>query len=88
MHVVGTLGYRYFGRPNATWVDSFYMTFITVATIGFSEVVDLSAHPLGRLFTVAVAVVGIGTMTYLFSTFTRPGGPAPTRSCRRTSPAA
>src|SRR5438067_1413031 len=45
------------------------MTFITVATIGYGEVVDLSHHPYGRLFTVAVSVVGIGTMSYLFSTF-------------------
>jgi voltage-gated potassium channel len=69
VHVVGTLGYHSLGRPSASWIDSFYMTFITVATIGYGEVVDLSAHPMGRLFTVAIAVVGIGTMTYLFSTF-------------------
>lgn len=68
VHVVGTLGYHYLGRPNASWVDSFYMTFITVATIGYSEVVDLSTHPMGRLFTVAIAVLGIATMSYLFST--------------------
>ncbi len=69
VHVIGTLGYRYIGRPSATWIDSFYMTFITVATIGYGEIVDLSQHPYGRLFTVFIAVVGIGTMTYLFSTF-------------------
>ncbi len=68
IHLVGTLGYMYFGRPKATWIDSFYMTFITVATIGYGEVVDLSAQPLGRLFTVFIAVVGIATMSYLFST--------------------
>ncbi len=69
IHLVGTLGYRYLGRPNASWIDSFYMTFITVATIGFGEIVDLSHHPLGRLFTVFLAVTGIATMSYLFSTF-------------------
>lgn len=69
VHLLGTLGYHYIGRPHATWVDSFYMTFITVATIGYGEVVDLSDHPEGRLFTVFIAVVGIGTMSYLFSTF-------------------
>ena len=68
VHVVGTIGYRYIGQPTATWVDSFYMTFITVATIGFGETVDLTHHPLGRLFTVFLAVVGIGAMSYLFST--------------------
>ncbi len=67
IHLVGTLGYLYIGHPGATWIDSFYMTFITVATIGFGEVVDLSQHPGGRLFTVFIAVVGIVTMSFLFS---------------------
>ncbi|MBC5767366.1 potassium channel protein [Ramlibacter sp. GTP1] len=69
VHVVGTIGYHAIGAPAATWVDSFYMTFITVATIGYSEVVDLTHSPWGRLFTVGIALVGIVTMTYLFSTF-------------------
>lgn len=69
VHIAGTLGYHYLGRPDATWIDSFYMTFITVATIGYGEVVDLTHHPYGRLFTVFISVVGIGTMSYLFSTF-------------------
>lgn len=66
--LVGTLGYRYVGRPTATWIDSFYMTFITISSIGFGEVVDLGTHPYGRLFTVFIAVVGIGSLSYLFST--------------------
>ncbi len=69
VHAVGTLGYHWIGRPQASWVDSFYMTFITVATIGYGEVVDLTHHPYGRLFTVAIAVVGIVNLSYLFSTF-------------------
>lgn len=64
----GTLGYHHIGRPSATWIDSFYMTFITIATIGYGETVDLSTHPMGRLFTVFIAVVGIATTSYLFST--------------------
>ena len=67
VQVIGTLGYHYIGRPTATWIDSFYMTFITIATIGYGEIVDLSHHPYGRLFTVLIALVGIGTLTYLFS---------------------
>ncbi len=64
----GTLGYHYVGRPSATWIDSFYMTFITIATIGYGETVDLTHHPMGRLFTVFIATVGIATLSYLFST--------------------
>lgn len=69
VHLIGTLGYHSIGAPHATWTDSFYMTFITVATIGYGEVVDLSQHPAGRLFTVFISVIGIGTITYVFSTF-------------------
>lgn len=68
VHITGTLGYHRLGQPDASWIDSFYMTFITVATIGYGETVDLSHHPMGRLFTVFIAVLGIGTMSYVFST--------------------
>jgi voltage-gated potassium channel len=65
--VGGTLGYHYIGSPTATWIDSFYMTFITIATIGYGETVDLSQQPMGRLFTVAIATVGIANLSYIFS---------------------
>jgi len=68
VHLIGTVGYHYLGRPVATWIDSFYMTFITVATIGYGETVDLSHHPMGRLFTVFIATLGIGAMSFVFST--------------------
>ena len=44
------------------WLDSFYMTVITVSTVGITEV-----HPLsdaGRLFTVLLIFVGVGVMAY------------------------
>jgi voltage-gated potassium channel len=69
VHVVGTLGYKQLGGDAASWIDCFYMTFITVATIGYGETIDLTHHPYGRLFTVFIAFVGIGTMSYMFSTF-------------------
>ncbi|MBI3902686.1 MAG: potassium channel protein [Nitrosomonadales bacterium] len=68
--LIGTVGYRIIGGPQYSWVDCFYMTFITVATIGYGEVVDLSDSPGGRLFTVFIAVLGIGTMTYTLSAVT------------------
>jgi voltage-gated potassium channel len=70
VQVVGTVGYKVIGGTQATWIDAFYMTFITVATIGYGETIDLSTHPGGRLFTVAIAFFGIGAMTYMFSVVT------------------
>jgi voltage-gated potassium channel len=66
----GTIGYRIIGGSQYSWVDCFYMTFITVSTIGFSEIVDLSDNPGGRLFTVLIAALGIGAMAYMLSSFT------------------
>ena len=68
--LTGTVGYHIIGGPQYSWTDCFYMTFITVATIGFGEIIDLSQSPGGRLFTVFIAFSGIGTMTYMLSTLT------------------
>ena len=68
--VTGTIGYRIVGHGQYTWTDCFYMTFITVATIGYNEVVDLSHSPEGRLFTVFIATMGIATLAYIMSAVT------------------
>ncbi|HCN89416.1 MAG TPA: potassium transporter TrkA [Oxalobacteraceae bacterium] len=70
IHVIGMLGYLVISEGHATVIDALYMTFITVATIGFGEVIDLSHSPIGRVFTMAVGLTGIGITTYLFSTIT------------------
>ncbi|WP_203455775.1 TrkA family potassium uptake protein [Legionella sp. MW5194] len=67
---IGTLGYWFIGEGNYSVVDSFYMTFITIATIGYSEVIDLDNNPLGRLFTVFIALSGIGVATYIITNLT------------------
>jgi voltage-gated potassium channel len=64
--LVGSVGYKLIA-PQASWIDCFYMTFITVATIGYAEVIDLTASPAGRVFTMVIAFVGIGVSTYIFS---------------------
>ena len=67
---VGTAGYRMIGGEKYTLLDCFYMTFITIATIGYGEIVDLSEHPGGRVFTMIIALGGIAVMTYLTSIVT------------------
>lgn len=70
VHVIGTLGYIIISGGKASVIDAFYMVFITVATIGYGEVVDLTNSPGGRVFTILIGLVGIGTLTYLFSAIT------------------
>ncbi len=59
----GTFGYAVL--EGWSLMDSFYMTFITLTTIGFAEVAPLSTA--GKIFTIAISAVGIGTFAYIAS---------------------
>src|SRR4051794_15307874 len=48
--------------------DAFYMTLITITTVGYGEVHPLS--PAGRAFTVLIILSGVGTFFYGFTLFT------------------
>lgn len=64
--VFGTSGYVVIERW--TLFDAVYMTLITVASVGFGEVHPLSAA--GRVFTMVLIVVGLGTVAYGLSAIT------------------
>jgi voltage-gated potassium channel len=68
--VIGTVGYRFIAGEGYSFLDTFYMTVITISTIGFGEVVDVSAIPAGRVFTIFIAVAGVGVLFYMITHFT------------------
>jgi voltage-gated potassium channel len=59
----GTIGYVVIEGWNA-W-DAFYMTIITVTTVGYKEVHDLSRA--GEALTVVVLISGVGAALYTFT---------------------
>jgi voltage-gated potassium channel len=65
---IGTGGYWYISGGKHSFIDCLYMTVITILTIGFTEVITL--NETGRIFTIFIAFTGIGTATYIISTFT------------------
>lgn len=65
--VVGSIGYHLL--ENMSLFDGFYMTFITITTIGFAELKNLS-HA-GRLLTMGLFVMGIGVISYIASQTTQ-----------------
>ena len=58
----GTVGYIVLGFG---LLDALYQTVTTVSTVGFREVKPLSSA--GRIFTMTLIVVGVGTALYAFS---------------------
>ncbi len=63
---VGTAGYKVI--EGWSWFDSFYMTVITLATIGFGETHELGTP--GRVFTILLILTGVGTLTYTLGVIT------------------
>jgi voltage-gated potassium channel len=59
----GTVGYVVIEGWSA-W-DAFYMTVISVSTVGYREVHDLSRA--GQVFTSALLIFGVGTAFYAFT---------------------
>ena len=65
--LLGTLGFYTIGGDEWSLIDSFYMTIITLTTVGFGEV-----HPLddlGRLWTSFVIIFGVSGFLYMISEF-------------------
>ncbi len=70
VHVFGTVGYMFLTEHKYSWFDCFYMTFITVATIGFGEIIDMSSNQPARILTVIIGILGAGNLSLLFSVVT------------------
>lgn len=61
--LIGTLGFIVIESSN--WLDAFYMTLITISTVGFREVIPLS--DAGKVWTMILIVSGIGIIFYTAS---------------------
>lgn len=63
---LGTVGYkRLWLEQGSSWMDGFFMTMITISTIGFGEVRPLDDGE--RIFTVILSILGIGSLSYVFA---------------------
>jgi voltage-gated potassium channel len=73
--LLGTFGYYILGaifRQQPYWHlwDCFYMTIITLTTVGFGEVIDVANVTGSRLFTVLILISGLGVSAYFLSSLT------------------
>jgi len=64
--LVGTIGYRLI--EDCTWFEAYYMSLVTLSTVGFGEVLPLSFG--GRVFTSFLIIFNIGLFAYAISTIT------------------
>jgi voltage-gated potassium channel len=60
LSLLGTLGYVVF--ESASVFDAFYMTIITISTVGYAEVIDVGT--VGRVLSMLLVVLGVGLVFY------------------------
>ena len=65
--IAGTIGYRVL--ENAPWWDAFFMTVITITTVGYEEEVSLSRE--GEIFTSFLILAGLGMLLFLLTELSR-----------------
>jgi len=70
VYLVGVIGFKLFGGPEVSWLECVYMTAITISTIGYGEVVDLSGNPAGRIFNILFIILSLGTIAFAVSSIT------------------
>src|SRR4030042_1523972 len=67
---IGSFGYWLIGGGKYPLFDCLYMTVITITTIGYGEVIDISGNIGARVFTMFGMVAGIGVLAYLLTNIT------------------
>src|SRR5512133_1254087 len=62
-----TIGYLLLGGPEVSFLQALYMAVITVAGVGYGEIVDTSHHPALRVFNIGIVLFGVAITVYVFS---------------------
>lgn len=63
-------GYRVLGGENVSFLQALYMAVITLAGVGYGEIIDTSRNPALRIFNMGVVLVGVTLTVYVFSVVT------------------
>ena len=69
--LMGAAGYHMVGEGRWSWFDCFYMTVITLSTVGFAETLEgMNEIPEARVVTISLIILGSGTLLYFISSLT------------------
>ena len=63
-------GYKLIGGPSVGFLQALYMAIITLAGVGYGEIVDTSRNPALRVFNIFIVLVGVAITVYALSAVT------------------
>lgn len=64
--LIGTVFYRFV--EGLDWVDAVYFSIVTLTTVGYGDFVPQTM--IGKIFTIAYILIGVGVLASLLSTIT------------------
>src|SRR4029077_16248340 len=64
---ISVTGYHVLGGDSVTFLQALYMAVITLAGVGYGEIVDTSHNPALRVFNIGIVLFGVGITVYVFS---------------------
>jgi voltage-gated potassium channel len=64
---VSMTGYRVLGGESVSFLQALYMAVITLAGVGYGEIVDTSQNPALRIFNIGIVLFGVAVTVYVFS---------------------
>ncbi len=67
---VSVIGYRILGGPDVSFLQALYMAVITLAGVGYGEIIDTTHNPALRVFNIFIVFFGVALTVYVFSTVT------------------
>jgi voltage-gated potassium channel len=63
---ISVIGYLTLGGPDVTFLKALYMAVITVAGVGYGEMINTEPYPALRIFNMFIVVFGVATTVYVF----------------------
>ncbi|HTZ95050.1 MAG TPA: potassium channel protein [Terriglobales bacterium] len=64
---ISVTGYLLLGGPSVTFLQALYMAVITLAGVGYGEIVETSHNPALRIFNMGVVLFGVAITVFVFS---------------------
>lgn len=65
----GSIGFKLL-YPQESWIKVFYMTAITLSTVGYGDVLGIEKNEIAELYTILLILSGMGTIAYSISSLT------------------